>query len=324
MNSAFLSHIKEQMWARRYSKRTIESYLYWIKAYINFNHKKHPSLYHDKEVEFFLSHLSNSLNLAPKSQALALNAISYLYKNILNMPLSLDLRFNKAHIQAKLPTVLTPEEISKLFKHTPTKHLLLFQLMYGSGLRLMEAVRLRIQDIDFNYQCIQIWYGKGGKHRRVTLADELVPALKHQISLAESYYFSDINSTQYHGVYLPFALAKKYPNASRELGWHYLFPSSRLSIDPEVNQQRRHHINETAIRKSIKIASCNANFNKHITCHTLRHSFATHLLQRGADIRTVQEQLGHTDIRTTQIYTHVIEHGANGVRSPLSDLMSKA
>jgi len=320
MKSEFLSHIKETMWSRRYAKRTIESYLYWIKAYIIFIGKIHPKDCHDKEVERFLSYLSNSLNLAPKSQALALNSVNYLYKHILSKPLSLDLRFNKSRVSPKLPTVLTTQEVKALLSVINTNHLLLCQLMYGSGLRLMEAVRLRVQDINFDYHCIEVWNGKGGKHRTVTLATELVTSLKAQISLVKSYYVLDIKNTDYSGVYLPFALARKYPSAATTLNWHYLFPSNRLSLDPEVNKLRRHHINETVIQKAVKTASRKSNITKNVTCHTLRHSFATHLLQRGADIRTVQEQLGHSDIRTTQIYTHVIERGANGVTSPLSDL----
>ena len=301
MKSEFLSHIKETMWARRYAKRTIESYLYWIKAYIIFIGKIHPRDCHDKEVEQFLSYLSNSLHLAPKSQALALNSVNYLYKHILSKPLSLDLRFNKSRVSPKLPAVLTTQEVKALLAAIKKNHLLLCQLMYGSGLRLMEAVRLRVQDINFDYHC--------------------VTSLKAQISLVKSYYVLDMKNTDYSGVYLPFALARKYPSAATTFNWHYLFPSNRLSLDPEVNKLRRHHINETVIQKAVKTASRKLNITKNVTCHTLRHSFATHLLQRGADIRTVQEQLGHSDIRTTQIYTHVIERGANGVTSPLSDLV---
>ena len=189
--------------------------------------------------------------------------------------------------------------------------------MYGSGLRLLEAVRLRVQDIDFDYHAVRVWQGKGSKNRCVTLAKELVKPLKLQINSVELLFQMDINNPSYQGVYLPFALSKKYPNARTELGWHYLFPSKRLSLDPEVNALRRHHINETALRKVVKQAVQQANIKKNVTCHTLRYSFATHLLQRGADIRTVQEQLGHTDIRTTQIYTHVIGQHSSRTLSPI-------
>lgn len=321
MSSLFLTLIKEQMWTKRYAKRTIESYLYWIKAYILFNNKRHPSSCHNPEVEAFLSHLSNVMNVAPKTQALALNAVSFMYKHILKDELTLELNFNKSHIQQKLPVVLTQHEVSRLLPQIDANFRLVCQLLYGSGLRLMEAVRLRVQDIDFDHFTVRVWQGKGAKNRCVTLAKELVEPLKMQISSVNLLFKLDSDNHNYQGVYLPFALSRKYPNARKELGWHYLFPSKRLSLDPEVNALRRHHVNETSIRKVIKQAANKANIEKNVTCHTLRHSFATHLLQRGADIRTVQEQLGHSDLRTTQIYTHVIEHGANGVRSPLSDLI---
>jgi integron integrase len=321
MKSEFLTHIYERMQTKRYAKRTSESYIYWIKGYIVFNKKKHPKYCFNKEVENFLSYLSNNKNVAPKTQALALNALAFLYKDILEKPLTLDLNFNRSHIQTKLPTVLTTIEIKALLTFVNANHLLQCQLMYGSGLRLMEVSRLRVQDIDFSYLSVNIWNGKGGKNRCVTLAKELVPALKIQIKYAEACYQQDTKHPDYAGVWLPFALAKKYPSAPNKLSWHYLFPSARLTIDPESNKLRRHHINETVLRKSIKKAAEEADIEKNVTCHTLRHSFATHLLQRGTDIRTVQEQLGHSDLRTTQIYTHVLEHGANGVRSPLSDII---
>lgn len=321
MTSKFLSQIQEQMWMKRYAKRTIESYVYWIKAFINFNHKFHPEIYHDKEVEAFLSYLSNTKNIAPKTQALALNSLVFLYKEIIKKPLTLKLNFNRSQAVTKLPTVLTQKEIKALLEVVNANYALQCQLMYGSGLRLMEVIRLRVQDIDFDYHSIQVWQGKGGKNRRVTLAPELISALKTQIKVVEKYFMYDLKQPKYQGVWLPFALAKKYPNAPKEFCWQYIFPSKNLSTDPESDMLRRHHINETVLRKAVKKASYDADIEKNVTCHTLRHSFATHLLQRGADIRTVQEQLGHTDVRTTQIYTHVIERGANGVKSPLSDLM---
>ena len=320
MSSPFLQHITEQMRLKRYAKRTIQSYVYWIKAYINFNSQRHPINCHDIEVEQFLSYLTNTLNVAPKTQAVALNSLVFLYRGILLKPLTLELNFNKSKQVTKLPVVLTQTEISALLSHITNKYALQCKLMYGSGLRLMEVVRLRVQDIDFDFHAIQVWQGKGGKNRRVTLAKELGESLKAQVAIVRSIYQQDKSNPNYKGVWLPNALARKYPSASNDLQWHYLFPSGRLSVDPESAYLRRHHIDETTLRKAVKMAAHNANIDKNVTCHTLRHSFATHLLQRGADIRTVQEQLGHSDIRTTQIYTHVIDNGANGVRSPLSDL----
>ena len=320
MNSPFLNSVAEKMRLKRYAKRTIETYLHWITAFIHFHHKQHPIKFHNTEVEQFLSYLANQRNVAPNTQALALNSLVFLYKEILKKPLTLELNFNRTTAQPKLPTVLTPEETSLLLHNLPPSAALPCQLLYGSGLRLMEAIRLRIQDIDFDYASLQIWHGKGGKHRRVTLAKELVEPLREQIAKAHQFYKQDINSTEYKGVWLPYALARKFPKAEKEFNWHYLFPSSQLSIDPESNVLRRHHINETSLQKAIRNTAKKVGIGKKVTCHTLRHSFATHLLQRGADIRTVQEQLGHSDIRTTQIYTHVLRAGANGVRSPLSDL----
>ena len=320
MKSVFLSYINDQMWTKRYAKRTIESYLYWMKAFILFNGNKHPIKCHDTEVELFLTHLTIQLNVAPKTQALALNALVFLYREILKNPLTLNLNFNKSTAQPKLPVVLTINETSRLLNKVKSSHALPCKLMYGSGLRVMETVRLRVQDIDFDYLSVMVWHGKGGKHRRVTLAKELIEPLKQQIMSVKLYYQQDLRNAYYQGVWLPNALNRKYPSAPKEFGWHYLFGSNRLSEDPKNNKLRRHHIDESSLRKFIKKAAADASIDKNVTCHTLRHSFATHLLQRGADIRTVQEQLGHSDIRTTQIYTHVIQAGANGVRSPLSDL----
>lgn len=321
MKSEFLKSVEKQMWTRRYAKRTIDTYLYWIKAFILFNNKKHPSHLHNIEVEYFLSYLSNERNVTPKTQSVALNALVFLYKEILHKPLNLNLNFNLSTNQSKLPVVLTRAEIKVLFLYIRANLALPCQLMYGSGLRLMEVTRLRVHDIDFDYYSIQVWNGKGGKHRRVTLAKELIVAIKQQIQLVRQFYDADLKNPEYSGVWLPYALSKKFPSAPKDFGWHFLFPSGRLSIDPDGGLVRRHHIDPTSLRKTVKSASNKAKIRKRVTCHTLRHSFATHLLERGADIRTVQEQLGHSDVRTTQIYTHVIERGASGVLSPLSDLL---
>ncbi|QEW05352.1 integron integrase [Nitrincola iocasae] len=228
--------------------------------------------------------------------------------------------FNKSHKQSKLPVVLTLVEVADLLSQLKDTHYLMAAILYGSGLRRIELVRLRVQDIDFDYQQIRVINGKGGKHRLVTLANELVAPLKIQIQQIEVTLKKDLASKLYAGVWMPDALARKYPNAQFDLGWHYLFPASRLTTDPSGQKLRRHHFDESNLNKLIKMAARNAGIRKPVSCHTLRHSFATHLLQSGVDIRTVQQQLGHADVKTTEIYTHVLKQGAQGVRSPLSTL----
>ena len=266
-----------------------------------------------------MSYLVNDKNVAQRTQSVALNALVFLYKEIINQPLSLALNFQTSNKARKLPVVLTQQEMKLLLSNMSPSYHLAVSLMYGSGLRLKEAVRLRVHDIDFDYHCLRIWQSKGGKNRVVTLANELIPALKGQIAYARKFYERDLENESYSGVWLPYGLARKYPKAPKQFGWHYLFPSNKLSRFNDPNL-RRHRIDSSGIRKAIKRACDKSNIEKQVTSHTMRHSFATHLLQRGADIRTVQEQLGHTDVRTTQIYTHVLEQGANGVISPLSNL----
>lgn len=320
-SSPFLQYLAEEMYTRRYAKRTVETYLHWIKFFILFHQKQHPKDLQDEHVEQFLTHLAVTRNVAVQTQALALNALSFLYKEIIKRPLALSLNFNQAAKPRKLPVVLTKPEVKRLLTCIDPQYLLLAQLLYGSGLRLMEAVRLRVNAIDFDYLSLMVWHGKGGKHRRVTLAPELIEPIRRQISLVEAFYQQDMQTTEFAGVWLPFALARKYPVAPKELGWQYLFPSARLSNDPQCNVLRRHHIDETSLQKAVRIASKKAGICKNVTCHTLRHSFATHLLEAGMDIRTVQEQLGHSDVKTTQIYTHVLKQGGNAVKSPLSQLL---
>jgi len=322
MASPFLEFVREQMHVLRYAKRTIETYLYWIRYFILFHKKQHPSGMAEAEVEAFLSYLANQQKVAVKTQATALNALCFLYRHILRRPLSLQLEFHKASKAPKLPVVLTRLEMQQLLHAIDPKFRLLAELLYGSGLRLMEAVRLRVKDIDFDYLSVMVWQGKGNKNRRVTLAMELVPKLRQQIQQVQAYYQLDRQHEHFAGVWLPFALARKYPTAPFELEWQYLFPSRQLSKDPESAKIRRHHIDETTLRKAIKQAAALAKIKKQVTCHTLRHSFATHLLESGADIRTVQEQLGHSDVKTTQIYTHVLSRGGNAVKSPLSSILA--
>ncbi|ASI90779.1 integron integrase [Vibrio mediterranei] len=321
MKSPFLNYIRDFMRARHYSERTIDAYLSWIFQYIVYHDKKHPKEMGTAEVEDFLSYLITSRNLAMRTQNQALNALVFLYKHILHDPIDVNMRFKKSNKSKKLPTVLTVKEVSKVLESMPPSFLLPAQLMYGSGLRLMECLRLRYHDIDFDYGALRIWRAKGNKNRVVTLARELFPAIRRQQQHVESIWRQDVKQSEYSGVWLPNALATKYPKSNKELNWQFLFPSARLSIDPTSNLIRRHHINESSVQKALKSAVKKTGIEKRVSCHTLRHSFATHLLESGADIRTVQEQLGHTDLKTTQVYTHVINRGASGVKSPLSNIL---
>lgn len=320
-SSPFLKSVEDYMWVQRYSRRTIDSYLYWIKYFIVFNEKRHPTELGDAEIKRFLTFLATERQVSAGTQSLALNAIVFLKTKFLGQTVGDLSGYSRSQKQRKLPVVLTGHEVSALLTQVDGLQKLMVALMYGSGLRRIELVRLRVKDVDFDFRQIRVINGKGGKHRLVTVADELLPPLREQVKRVGAIFTRDKAIEHYAGVWLPDALARKYPSASFELGWHYLFPASRLSIDPSSGRLRRHHFDENNLNKTVKKAASDAGITKVVTCHTLRHSFATHLLQSGADIRTVQQQLGHSDVKTTEIYTHVLKQGAQGVRSPLSALM---
>jgi len=316
--SPFLKHVEDYMRVRRYSRRTIDAYLYWIRYFIVYSGKQHPSGLNDAHITRFLTFLATERNVAAGTQSVALNAIVFLKTKVLGQVVGDLSGFQRSRRQPKLPVVLTREEVSALLARLAGHHYLMAGLLYGSGLRRIEVVRLRVKDVDFDYRQVRVINGKGGKHRVVTLADELLGPLRDQVRQVEVFLAADRLMEHYAGVFLPDALARKYPNAPFDLGWHYLFPASRLSVDPSSGSLRRHHFDENNLNKLVKKASCSAGIRKSVTCHTLRHSFATHLLQSGVDIRTVQQQLGHADVKTTEIYTHVLKQGAQGVKSPLS------
>lgn len=317
-NSPFLKDVEDFMRARHYSRRTIDAYLYWIRYFIVFNDKRHPAGLDDEAIKRFLTFLTTQRDVAAGTQSVALNAIVFLKIKYLGQAVGDLSGFQRSSRQRKLPVVLTREEVAALLSSLAGHHYLMAGLLYGSGLRRIEAVRLRVKDIDFDYRQVRVINGKGGKHRVVTLAEELLAPLREQVRSVEAILMRDRAHGHYAGVWLPHALARKYPNAPFELGWHYLFPASRLGIDPSSGCLRRHHFDENNLNKLVKKAARAAGIRKSVTCHTLRHSFATHLLQSGVDIRTVQQQLGHADVKTTEIYTHVLKQGAQGVKSPLS------
>jgi len=319
-SSPFLQSVHDYMRVRRYSIRTIRSYLYWIKYFILFNSKRHPQDMGGEEVTQFLTFLATRRQVAAATQTTALNAIAFLYNKYLDRPLGDLAQFQRASRQRKLPVILTRAEVKSILGALTGSHLLMASLLYGSGLRRIELLRLRVKDVDFDQLQLRVWNGKGGKHRVTTLAAELVPRLRAQKEHVRALLENDKLSSGYAGVWMPDALARKYPGAAMSLNWQYLFPASRLSLEPGTQRLRRHHFDESNLNKIVRRAAQKAGVEKDVSSHTLRHSFATHLLQSGADIRTVQEQLGHSDVKTTELYTHVLRRGAHGVRSPLSDI----
>ena len=317
MKSPFINAVYEFMMLKRYAKRTIKTYLVWIADYIRFHKYQHPKKMGDQDVRVYLTHLAVKRNLSASTQASALNALVFLYSKYLEQPLSDEIGFVNSGRKPKLPTVLTIGEVQQLLANIPERQSLPVSILYGSGLRLMECVRLRVKDIDFDFRCVKIWNGKGGKHRVVTLSDTLVAPLQTQTEKVKHLLERDKANPEYAGVWMPHQLAKKYQGANKSLEWQYLFPASKTSIDPESSLRRRHHIDEKQLQRVIRNTAREIGLKKSVTPHTLRHSFATHLLLKGADIRTVQDQLGHSDVRTTQIYTHILQRGGNAVVSPL-------
>lgn len=311
-----LDQVRQRCRVKHYSIRTEKCYVDWIRRFILFHQKRHPSEMGAPEVEAFLTHLAVNRNVAASTQNQALAAILFLYREVLEIELPWLDGVTRAKKPPRLPVVLSETEVSRLLAQLDGTPLLIASLLYGSGLRLMEALRLRVKDIDLERSEITVRAGKGGKDRHTILPEKLVPLLSAQIDRVRAIHEQDLHD-QVAPVYLPHALERKYPRAGRELAWQYLFPAKKPAIDPRSGLLRRHHVHEKGIQRAIKAAVRRAGLNKPASSHTLRHSFATHLLERGYDIRTVQELLGHKDIRTTQVYTHVLNRGGNAVRSPL-------
>lgn len=315
-----MDQLKQAIRVRHYSYRTGQAYSMWVRHYIHFHKLKHPKNLNETDVSAFLTHLAISRRVAPNTQNQALNALVFLYRHVLDQPLQEIKQVKRASGKQKLPVVLDQNEIRALLENLPHPHWIIAAVMYGSGLRLMEALRLRIKDIDFTYRAIRVVQGKGGKDRVVTLPDHLINHLKKQIEFARMLHDKDIQDG-FGRTILPYALEKKYPNAAASFHWQLVFPARNRSQHPQSGRISRYHIHEQTLQRAIKKALVSAKISKPASSHSLRHSFATHLLERGADIRTVQEQLGHADVRTTQIYTHVLQRGAGAVISPLNDIL---
>ncbi len=319
--SPFLNSVRDAIRVRHYSIRTEQAYVGWVKRFILFHDKRHPNDMGEREVVAFLTNLAVSSQVSASTQNQALNALVFLYKIVLDQPLGDIKGVVRAKQPQKLPVVLTQDEVRQVLKYLDGIHWLAACLMYGSGLRLMESLRLRVKDLDYPHKALVVRDGKGGKDRVVTLPDELILPLRAHLESVKTTHEKDLGDG-FGEVYMPFALNRKYPNAPREWGWQYVFPALQRSIDPRSGIERRHHFGEQSVQRAVKNAVNKAQIHKPASCHSLRHSFATHLLERGMDIRTVQEQLGHKDIRTTQIYTHVINRGGNAVISPLGSVLS--
>lgn len=314
-----MEQVREKIRYKQYSLRTEQAYSGWIKRYIYFHNKRHPLEMGAKEIESFLTYLAVKRKVAVSTQNLALSSILFLYKEVLAIDLPWLEGFTPAKRPKRLPVVLSKDEVGEVLSAISSPlHLLILSLLYGTGMRLMECIRLRVKDIDVARKEIVIRHGKGGKDRVTVLPDKLLLSIDNQMAHSRSVYNMD-RENEVNGVYLPNALESKYPNAGKEWAWHWLFPSVKLSTCPRTKIYRRHHLDEKAIQRSMKQALRKTNVIKLASPHTLRHSFATHLLENGYDIRTVQELLGHSDVKTTMIYTHVLNRGGRGVRSPLDE-----
>lgn len=311
-----LVQVRDLIRLKHYSIRTEQAYLGWIKRFILFQGKRHPKDMGAEEVTQFLTHLAVQGNVAASTQNQALNAILFLYREVLKIDLPWLEGLQRAKKPARLPVVLTREEVRRLLAQLDGTTWLIVALIYGGGLRVMEALRLRVKDIDFHYKQLIVRDGKGQKDRVTTLPESLLDPLRRQLDRVKLLHQRDVREG-FGRVYLPYALAKKYPNADREWAWQYVFPSAQRSIDPRSAIERRHHVTDSAIQKAVRSAVRNAEIVKPASVHVLRHSFATHLLEDGYDIRTVQELLGHQDLNTTMIYTHVLQKGGRAARSPL-------
>jgi len=316
-----LDRVRSRLRALHYSKRTEEAYVGWLVRFIRFHGMRHPSTLGGPEVEKFLSYLATDRRVAASTQNQALAAILFLYKHILDSELP-TLNAVRAKRPERLPVVLSRQEVRMLIEELPRDPIALMgELLYGTGMRVLECCRLRIKDLDFDRNQIVVREGKGNKDRMVPLPASLVGRLHEQVNRVERLHEQDLESGL-GSVWLPTALGVKYPRAARELCWQYVFPSARLSTDPRANDgtRQRHHVDESSLQKAVRRAATRAGIRKKVGCHAFRHSFATHLLESGADIRTVQDLLGHAEVTTTQIYTHVLQRGAGGVVSPLDRL----
>ena len=311
-----LDEVRQLIRLRHYSYKTEKTYVHWIKRFIFFHRLRHPKEMGAPEVTAFLSHLATSKNVSASTQNQALSALLFLYRRVLGVELPWIAEVERAKRPGHVPAVFTREEVRAILSRLSGTRWLVISLLYGAGLRLSESLKLRVKDVDFGYRQIVVRGGKGGKDRHTLLPAPATEPLRRHLVRVKALHERDLRAG-YGCVELPYALERKYPQACREWGWQYVFPASKLSPDPRTGVTRRHHLHPSAAQKAVREAMRAAGITKHGGCHTFRHSFATHLLEDGYDLRTIQELLGHSDVRTTMIYTHVLNRGGRGVRSPL-------
>jgi integron integrase len=315
--SQLLDEVRNTLRVHHYAVKTEKAYVQWVKRFILFHLKRHPLDMGKVEVEQFLTWLAVNRKVAPSTQNQALQAILFLYRKVLNTELPWMDDVVRAKSKRRIPVVLSRQEVAAVLAALVGQNQLIGKLLYGSGLRLMECLRLRIIALDLDRQSITVHAGKGGKDRVTILPQSLLVDIRNQMQRVRLLHRSDL-AVGYSGASMPAALRRKYPTAAHEFRWQYLFPSKRLSLDPRGREQLcRHHVMDSSMQKAMRQAVRLADINKRASCHTLRHSFATHLLESGMDIRTIQDLLGHKDVSTTMIYTHVVNRGAFGARSPL-------
>jgi integron integrase len=312
-----LDQYRDQIRLKQYSPRTEKTYTHWVREYILFHNKRHPREMGVTEINQFITHLVVERKASASTQNQAISAILFLYRNLLNIQLDeTSLDFIRPKKGKRVPTVLSKDEARSIITNLTGPYKIMAQIMYGSGLRLMECLRLRVKDIDFDNHRILVYDGKGGDDRVTMLPDSIVPSLREHLARMKSIHQKDLAAG--HGsVHMPYGLDKKFPAAHKQWIWQYIFPATTINPDPETGNLCRHHIHETALQKAIRDAAKIADIEKRVTPHAFRHSFATHLLQNNYDIRTVQELLGHKDVKTTMIYTHVLQRGGLAVKSPL-------
>lgn len=314
-----MDQVRQVLRYHHYAYRTEQTYRDWIIRYLKFyGMKRHPREMGAREIERFLSHLASHDNVAASTQRQALNAIMFLYREVIDVEIG-QISHVRSRRTRKPPTVLTQKEVQQLLANMDGTHRLMAQLLYGCGLRLMECIRLRIQDVDFGQGRVFVRGGKGGKDRTVILPEKVRPVLSQHIDRVGDLHAADLKDG-FGEVHIPDALARKYPNACREDGWQYVFPSRSLSVDPRSGKTMRHHVQQSGLQKAVKTAARKSGIRKRVGCHTLRHSYATHLLENGMNIRMVQELMGHSDVKTTEIYTHVMNKDLDQAQSPLDNL----